>query len=116
MLQARCGKPSSKYTSPLSNVPDMRQPLCWRVVVGAAFPLNHDLYYCPRMKQTSRFLVVSVLVSTAFAALGSYVDGSIVIVQKKVNTRVLYYIVNTPVTRDDPYYEVQMRVKDTVYT
>ena len=68
------------------------------------------------MKQTSRFLVVSVLVSTAFAVLGSYVDGSIVNVQKKVNTRVLYYIVNTPVTRDDPYYEVQMRVKDTVYT
>src|SRR5437763_15782082 len=68
------------------------------------------------MKRISVFLIVTVLLSMAFGVQGSYLDGSIIDVQKKANTRVLYYIVNTPVTRDDPYYEVQVRVHETVYT
>jgi hypothetical protein len=36
-------------------------------------------------------------------------------VQQKVNTRVLYYQVNTPVTQDDPYYEVSVQLGDTTY-
>jgi hypothetical protein len=68
------------------------------------------------MKRNLGFPVVIVLVSMAFAVQGAYLDGTIVEVQKKANTRVLYYIVNTPVTKDDPYYEVQVKVKDTVYT
>lgn len=68
------------------------------------------------MRPISGFFVVTILVAVAFGAQGSYLDGSIIDVQKKANTRVLYYIVNTPVTRDDPYYEVQVRLKDTVYT
>jgi hypothetical protein len=68
------------------------------------------------MKRILGLLVVTVLFSVAFGVQGSYLDGSVIDVQKKANTRVLYYIVNTPVTRDDPYYEVQLRLKDTVYT
>ncbi len=68
------------------------------------------------MKRILGFPIVIVLVSMAFAVQGAYLDGTIVDVQKKVNTRTLYYIVNTPVTKDDPYYELQIKVKDTVYT
>ena len=50
------------------------------------------------MKRISVFLIVTVLLSMAFAVQGSYLDGSIIDVQKKANTRVLYYIVNTPVS------------------
>ncbi len=41
--------------------------------------------------------------------------GKILDVQQKTNTRVLYYLVNTPVTQDDPYFEVSVQVKDTIY-
>jgi hypothetical protein len=68
------------------------------------------------MKRLFGFSSAIVLVSMTFAAQGAYLDGTIVDVQKKANTRVLYYVVNTPVTKDDPYYEVQVKVKDTVYT
>jgi len=68
------------------------------------------------MKRILGFLAVVVLVTPLFAVEGSYLDGTVVDVQKKVGTRVLYYIVNTPVTRDDPYYEVQVRVRSTLYT
>ena len=68
------------------------------------------------MKRILGFPIVIVLVSMAFAVQGAYLDGTIVDVQKKANTRMLYYIVNTPVTKDDPYYELQIKVKDTVYT
>jgi hypothetical protein len=39
----------------------------------------------------------------------------IVDVQKKSRDRVLYYLVNTPVTQDEPYYEVSVRLSGTVY-
>jgi hypothetical protein len=44
-----------------------------------------------------------------------YQDAVLVRVEQKVNTRVLYYIVNTPITKDEPYYEVSLRLKDTLY-
>jgi hypothetical protein len=49
------------------------------------------------------------------AAKKQYVDGAIVDVQQKATTRVLYYQVDTPITQDDPYYEVSVRIKDTIY-
>jgi hypothetical protein len=49
------------------------------------------------------------------AARKPYVDGMLVDVQQKATTRVLYYQVDTPITRDDPYYEVAVQIKDTVY-
>jgi hypothetical protein len=41
--------------------------------------------------------------------------GKILDVERKTKTRVLYYVVNTPVTQDDPYFEVSVLVKDTIY-
>src|SRR5207244_3423568 len=41
--------------------------------------------------------------------------GKILDVQQKARTRTLYYLVNTPVTRDEPYYELTVQVRDTVY-
>jgi hypothetical protein len=44
-----------------------------------------------------------------------YQTGKIVDVQQKARTRILYYVVNTPVTKDDPYFEVSVQLKDTIY-
>ncbi len=49
------------------------------------------------------------------AARKQYVEGTIMDVQEKTTTRVLYYQVDTPITRDDAYYELSVQVKDTVY-
>ena len=43
-----------------------------------------------------------------------YQIGEIVSVEKKVHTQVLYYIVDTPITKDNPYYEVSIRFGDEV--
>lgn len=45
-----------------------------------------------------------------------YQTGQIVDIQQKSNTRVLYYLVNTPITKDEPYFEVSVQVKDMIYT
>jgi hypothetical protein len=41
--------------------------------------------------------------------------GKILGVEQKARTRVLYYLVNTPITRDEPCYELTIQLKDTVY-
>jgi hypothetical protein len=33
----------------------------------------------------------------------------------KTTSRVVYYQVDTPITQEEPYYEVSVRVKDTIY-
>ncbi len=60
-------------------------------------------------------LAVLLSFSTAYAAEKQYAAGRIVTVEKKAHERVLYYLVNTPVTQDDPYYEITLQVGDTVY-
>jgi hypothetical protein len=45
----------------------------------------------------------------------TYDTGKIVDVQQKAKTRILYYQVDTPVTKDDPYFEISVQVKDTIY-
>jgi hypothetical protein len=67
-----------------------------------------------RVRFTAVF--VFLVVAQLFAAEKSFQPGTIVDVQQKTNTRVLYYIVNTPVTKDEPYYEVSVQVKDMLYT
>jgi hypothetical protein len=71
-----------------------------------------------RMKQVmASAALLAVLISTAglFAAEKQYEKGQIAEVEKKAHTRVLYYLVNTPVTQDDPYYEVSLQLKDALY-
>ena len=59
------------------------------------------------------FLIVAA--ATITAAERPYSAGTIVDVQTKTNTRILYYVVDTPVTKDEPYFEVSVRMKDTIY-
>src|SRR6266481_5873576 len=49
------------------------------------------------------------------AAEKQYQNGRIVSVEKKSRERVLYYLVNTPVTQDDPYYEVSLQQSNWLY-
>jgi hypothetical protein len=44
-----------------------------------------------------------------------YEKATIADVQQKTNTRILYYVVNTPITKDEPYYEVTLQTKDSNY-
>jgi hypothetical protein len=67
------------------------------------------------MKWFSVLLLAALLVPGLFAAEKQYQTGKIVDVQQKTNTRVLYYQVNTPITKDEPYFEVSVQVKDTIY-
>jgi hypothetical protein len=44
-----------------------------------------------------------------------YQTARIVKVEQKAHTRVLYYLVNTPVTQDDPYFELSVQFRDVIY-
>jgi hypothetical protein len=60
--------------------------------------------------------VFLILISSLYAAESPYVTGKIVDIEQKAHTKVLYYLVNTPITKDDPYFEIQLQVKDKIYT
>ncbi len=68
-----------------------------------------------------RFLGSSFLVFFLISLLSAarkpeeYQSGKIMTVEQKTNSEVLYYLVNTPVTRDSPYFEVSIQVKDFLY-
>jgi hypothetical protein len=49
------------------------------------------------------------------AAEKQYETGRIVNVEKKYHERVLYYLGNTPVTQDDPYYELVLQLNNFDY-
>ena len=49
------------------------------------------------------------------AAEQQYGPGRIVSLEKKAHERVLYYLVNTPVTQDDPYYEISLQQGTWLY-
>jgi hypothetical protein len=55
------------------------------------------------------FLVIPALCAVEHP----YQSATVVDVQQKMNTRVLYYQVNTPITQDDSYYEISVQVGDT---
>lgn len=59
--------------------------------------------------------LVLLVLGTLFAAEKAYQRATIIDVQQKVNTRVLYYIVNTPITKDEPYFEVSVQLQNMVY-
>jgi hypothetical protein len=67
------------------------------------------------MKYYFVFFLAAVGVSGLYAAEKQYQTGKIVDIQQKTTTRVLYYQVDTPITKDEPYYEVSVQVKDTIY-
>jgi hypothetical protein len=67
-----------------------------------------------------RILPSAVLLVVLFSSAGLYAAektfeaGRIVTVEKKFHERVLYYLVNTPVTQDDPYYEVSLQLGNMI--
>ena len=67
------------------------------------------------MKYFLVIVLAAVAIPGLYAAEKQYQTGNIVDVQQKTTTRVLYYQVNTPITKDEPYYEVSVRVGDTTY-
>jgi len=68
------------------------------------------------MRPLHAILVLTFLAQPGlYAAEKRYQDATVVQVQEKINTRVLYYVVDTPITKDEPYYEVSVQLKDMVY-
>jgi hypothetical protein len=62
--------------------------------------------------------VVLLIVSPALAATtqkSQYQQATIIRVEPKTSTRVLYYVVNTPITKDDPYFDVSVQLNDIAY-
>lgn len=49
------------------------------------------------------------------AAEKLYQSGVIVAIRQKTQSRVLYYVVNTPITQEEAYYEVSVQLDNTVY-
>jgi len=73
------------------------------------------LYTDHDMKYSFFLLLVAVSISSLYAAEKLYQTGKIVDVQQKSTTRILYYQVDTPITKEDPYFELSVQVKDTIY-
>jgi hypothetical protein len=63
-----------------------------------------------RILASAALLVLLSFSSRLYAAEKQYEPGRIVTVEKKFHERVLYYLVNTPITQDDPYYEVTLQL------
>ena len=60
-------------------------------------------------------LMLLLSVPALQAAEKQYGPGRIVSLEKKAHERVLYYLVNTPVTQDDPYYELSLQQGTWLY-
>jgi hypothetical protein len=67
-----------------------------------------------RILASAALLVFLLPCSHLYAAEKQYEPGRIVTVEKKFHERVLYYLVNTPITQDDPYYEITLQVDNIV--
>ncbi len=63
-----------------------------------------------RILPSAALLVLLLSSSHLYAAEKQFEAGRIVTVEKKFHERVLYYLVNTPITQDDPYYEVTLQL------
>jgi hypothetical protein len=71
----------------------------------------------PKIASHYWLLVAAVFLPlNLLAAESPYQTGKIVDIQRKTRSRILYYQVDTPVTQDDPYYEISVQLKNVVYT
>ena len=64
---------------------------------------------------SAALLAVLVSFSSLNATEKQYETGRIVNVEKKSRERILYYLVNTPVTREDPYYQLSLELNNWQY-
>ena len=67
------------------------------------------------MKWCLALVLAAMTLPAAFGVEKPYQPGKIISVQQKEHTRILYYLVNTPVTQDDPYYEVAVQLQGATY-
>jgi hypothetical protein len=67
------------------------------------------------MKYCLVLLLAAVAIPGLHAAEKLYQTGKAVDIQRKANSRVLYYQVDTPIIKDEPYFEVSVQVKDVIY-
>jgi hypothetical protein len=77
--------------------------------------VSDALYWLRSMKHCLVLLLATAAVPGVYAAEKLYQTGRIVDIQQKTTTRVLYYQVDTPVTKDEHYCEVSVQVKETIY-
>jgi hypothetical protein len=63
----------------------------------------------------SFFVLLFLLLGSLSAAERPFQPATITDIQRKTNTRVLYYVVNTPITKDEPYFEISLQINDKVY-
>lgn len=73
------------------------------------------LYTELAMKRLWALALFAAMVPSLHAVEKQYTSAKIIDLQQKTNTKVLYYLVNTPITHDEPYYEVSVQLKDTIY-
>jgi len=69
-------------------------------------------------KASVSFWASAVLLGVSCQSFGVdkvYQAGTLVEAQQRSHTRVLYYIVNTPVEQEDPYFEVSVKVNEVTY-
>jgi hypothetical protein len=67
------------------------------------------------MKCCLILLLAAVAIPGLYAAEKPYQMGKVVGIQRKAKSRVLYYQVDTPITKDEIYYELSVQVKDAIY-
>jgi hypothetical protein len=67
------------------------------------------------MKRLIVFATLLVLPLVGFAAEKQYQNGVILKNDQKKNTRVVYWVVDTPITKDDIYYDVTVELANKVY-
>ncbi len=60
-------------------------------------------------------LAVGLLLPAMWALDRPFETGKILGIEQKTRSHVLYYLVNTPITQDDPYYEVTVQIQNTAY-
>ena len=64
---------------------------------------------------TTALLALLIALPALHAVEKPFAPAKILDIQQKARTRVLYYLVNTPVTQDDPYYEVSVQIGGMTY-
>jgi hypothetical protein len=77
--------------------------------------VNYTDSYMKNRQVFAALVLILLLHLNLRAAEKQYETGKIVDVQQKVNTRILYYIADTPVTKDEPYYEISVQSKSILY-
>ena len=60
-------------------------------------------------------LLCFTLLPSLQAAENQFGPARLIDVESKAHERVLYYLGNTPITQDDPYYEISLQQNDWLY-